>query len=67
MFSNVKDKYQVELEQKIKELENKSNNLEEKVQYLKDISLNSKEAIEERILNCLQQTREENEPKTFIT
>ncbi|WP_342260684.1 hypothetical protein [Spiroplasma endosymbiont of Notiophilus biguttatus] len=58
MFPNEKDKSQIELEQKIKELENKWNNLEEEVQYLKDISLNSKETIEERILNCLQQTRE---------
>ncbi|WP_425382709.1 hypothetical protein [Spiroplasma endosymbiont of Melieria omissa] len=67
MSLNVKDKYQLELEQKIKELENRSNNLEEEVQYLKDISLNSKEAIEKRILNCLLQTREKNESKTFKT
>ncbi|BDT04105.1 hypothetical protein SHM_17510 [Spiroplasma ixodetis] len=67
MSSIVKDKYQLELEQKIKELENRSNNLEEEVQYLKDISLNSKEVIEERILNCLLQTREKNESKTFET
>ncbi|WP_338962729.1 hypothetical protein [Spiroplasma endosymbiont of Lasioglossum villosulum] len=67
MSSIVKDKYQIELEQKIEELENRSNNLEEEVQYLKDISLNSKEVIEERILNCLLQTREKNESKTFET
>lgn len=67
MFPNVKDKYQVEFEQKIEEQTNKINNLEVELHYWQDICLTSKPAavIQEKFLNCLQKIGEINKIKPF--
>lgn len=62
MFPKVKDKYQIEFEQKIEEQNNKINILEVELHYWQDICLTSKpEAVmQEKFLNCLQKIGEIN-------
>lgn len=67
MFLNVKDKYQIGLENKITEQNNKIKNLEEILQFFQEISLSQqrKIVIKEKLLNCLQIIKEVNKLKTF--